>query len=335
MTHWLSQVGSVTLFNVRTLGQRRGAAIAAGSRHRGLWSRCLSGFFRSLRDSRPRWTQSGWDDVAIVLRSGSDGEMTSHFSRDEVQLMSDAPGIARDSEGHALISPELFVMINLPKSSTGTDANVAMRGVERAAGIVRGGLRFIEGRDLNPGTNEVIVGVGAARSFAKLDVGSTIQVGQNPWRVVGIFQGGGSVAESELWADAHVLQGAYHRDNSYQAVYVKLQSPDTFTTMKDAMTSNPQLKVKVVPLPEYLAEQSSMLTGFIRGIGVFIAALMALGAIFGALNTMYSAVAARTREIATLRALGFGAGAVILSVILESLILALGGRARSAPRRRI
>jgi putative ABC transport system permease protein len=156
-------------------------------------------------------------------------------------------------------------------------------------------------------------------------VGQSIRLGQNEWKVVGIFAGGGGAAESEMWTDATVLQGAYHRGESFQAVYAKLASPGAFPQFKDWLTSNPQLKVKAVRRGEFLADQSSMLTTFIESIGVVIAGLMALGALFGALNTMYSAVATRTREIATLRALGFHSGPIIVSVMLESLVLALAG----------
>ena len=182
-----------------------------------------------------------------------------------------------------------------------------------------------EGRMFQSGRNEVIVGSGAARAFAGLEVGKKFRVSQNEWDVVGIFSGGGGAGESEIWTDAAVLQPAYHRGDSFQSVYAKLTSPTAMTEFKDSLTANPQLKVKTLLQRELLAEQSSMLTKFIQTLGVLIAALMALGALFGALNTMYSAVAARTREIATLRALGFGTGPVIMSVLFESLALALIG----------
>jgi putative ABC transport system permease protein len=216
-------------------------------------------------------------------------------------------------------------MLNLPKRSTGSDANVPLRGVEKAAIPVRGDIRIVQGRRFEPGKNEVIAGAGAARAFAGLDVGKKIRVGQNQWEVVGVFSGGGGAAESEIWTDAAVLQPAYNRGDSFQSVYVKLTSPQAFNEFKSAMTGDPKLKVKALRQKEFLADQSSLLTSFIEKIGVFIATLMALGALFGALNTMYSAVAARTREIATLRALGFGASPVIFSVVFESLALALAG----------
>jgi putative ABC transport system permease protein len=326
--NWLRQIASVTLFSLRTIPQRKGAALAAAVGIAGVVA-VLVGVLSIAEGFRAAMTVKGADDIAIVMRSGADSEMTSSFSREEVRLISDAPGVARNDNG-PLASGELFVMINLPKRSTGTDANVPMRGVGKQAMAVRGDVRIVEGRNFELGRNELIVGTGAARAFAGLDLGQTIRIGLNEWHIVGIFAGGGGAAESEIWTDAAVLQPAYNRGDSFQSVLVRLTSPAVLPKFKDALTTNPQLKVKVQLQSEFLADQSSMLTSFIQTLGVFIAGLMALGALFGALNTMYSAVANRTREIATLRALGFGASPVILSVLLESLGLALLGGAVGA-----
>jgi putative ABC transport system permease protein len=321
--NWLSQIFSVTVFSLRSIPERKGSSFTAAVGIAGVVA-VLVGVLSIAEGFRAAMTVSGADDVAIVLRSGADNEMTSGLGRQEVRLIADAPGIARTPDG-PLASAELFVMINLPKRSTGTDANVPFRGVEKAAMAVRGDIRMIEGRKFEAGRNEVIAGAGAARAFAGLEVGRKLRIGQNEWTVVGVFSGGGGAAESEIWTDAAVLQPAYNRGDSFQSVLVKLASPDAFAQFKESITTNPQLKVKTLPQREFLAEQSSMLTTFIQGFGVFIAGMMALGALFGALNTMYSAVAARTREIATLRALGFGSSPVILSVLFESLALALIG----------
>jgi putative ABC transport system permease protein len=328
MINWLSQILSVTLFNLRTIPERKGSAIAAAVGIAGVVA-VLVGVLSIAEGFRAAMTVTGADDVAIVLRSGADSEMTSGLSREEVRIINDAPGVARNADG-PLTSAELFVIINLPKRSTGTDANVPFRGVEKAAFAVRGDMEIIEGVMFQSGRNEVIAGAGAARAFAGLEIGNTLRVGQNQWKVVGIFSGGGGAAESELWTDAAVLQPAYNRGDSFQSVHTRLASPEDFQPFKDALTSDPRLKVKTLLQAEFLAEQSTVLTGFIRNIGVFIAALMALGALFGALNTMYSAVAARTREIATLRALGFGSTPIVLSVLFESLALALIGGAVGA-----
>jgi putative ABC transport system permease protein len=329
MLNWLSQIVAVTLFSVRTIPERKGAAFTAVVGISGVVA-VFVGVLSIAEGFRAAMKVSGADDVAVVLRSSADNEMTSGLSREETRLVADAPGIARTAEG-PLASAELFVIINLPKRSTGTDANVPFRGVGQAAMKVRGDVRITEGRNFGPGRNEVIVGAGAARAFGGLEVGRKIRIGQNEWDVVGTFAGGGGAAESEIWTDAAVLQPAYHRGDSFQSVYAKLVSPSAFQQFKDALTTNPQLKVKALRQSEFLADQSSMLTTFIEKIGVFIAAMMAAGALFGAWNTMYSAVAARTREIATLRALGFGSTPVILSVMFESLALALiGGIAGAA-----
>ena len=328
MTNWLSQVLSVTFFNLRTIPERKGSAVAAAVGIAGVVL-VFVGVLSIASGFHAAMTVSGPDDVAIVLRSGADSEMTSGLSREEVRLIADAPGVARGADG-ALASAELFVMINLTNRSTGTDGNLAFRGVGQAAMAVRGDIKLVSGRRFEPGRNEIIVGAGAARTFAGIDLGTKIRIGQAEWEIVGLFAGGGGSAESEIWTDAAVLQPAYNRGDSFQAVYAKLISPQSFQQFKDALTTNPQLKVKPVRQQEFLLEQSSMLTGFIEGLGYFIATLMALGALFGALNTMYSAVAARTREIATLRALGFSSSPVILSVMFESLLLALVGGAVGA-----
>src|SRR5215475_3215472 len=328
MLNWLSQIVSVTHVNLRSIPERRGAVLAAAVGIAGVVA-VFVGVLSIAEGFRAAMKVTGSPDVAIVLRKSADTEMTSGLGRDETRLITDAPGIARDTNG-PLTSAELFVIINLPKRSTGSDANVPFRGLNPAAIAVRGDVKIIEGRPWTPGRNEVIVGVGAAREFAGLDIGKKIRIGQNDWEVVGIFAGGGGSAESEIWTDAAVLQPAYHRGDSFQSVYVKLASAGAFEQFTNAVTTNPQLKVKVVKQEEFLADQSSMLTKFIEKIGFFIAAMMALGAIFGALNTMYSAISARTREIATLRALGFGAGPVVISVMLESLAIALVGGAFGA-----
>ena len=248
----------------------------------------------------------------------------SGLGREETKIIADSPGVARSTDG-PLSSAELFVIINVPKRSTGTDANVPLRGVEQPAVKVRDQLKIVEGRMFEWGRNEVVAGVGAANEFAGLRVGSRLRVGREDWTVVGIFSAGGGAVESEIWTDAKVLQAAYNRGDSFQSVFVRLNSPQTFQQFKDSLTTNPRLNVKVLRQTEYYAEQASAVTRLVNTLGFLIAFLMAIGAVFGALNTMYSAVAARTREIATLRALGFGSGSVVVSVMLESLLLALAG----------
>jgi putative ABC transport system permease protein len=321
--NWLSQVLSILKFGLMSIPQRRGAVATTVIGIAGVVA-VLVGVLSIASGIRQAMAASGAPDGAVVLRSGADTEMVSGFQRDQTRLIADAPGVARNGQG-PLASAELFVIINLPKRSTGTDANVPLRGVESAAFQVRDNLKILEGRNFEWGRNEVIVGRGAAREFAGLEVGSSLKVGRYQWPIVGIFSADGGVAESEIWTDAKVLQDAYKRGDSFQSVYAKLSSPGAFQQFRDALTSNPQLSVKVQRQVDYYAQQSETTTQLVTGLGVPIALLMALGALFAALNTMYSAVAARTREIATLRALGFGGGAVVVSLMLESLLLALAG----------
>jgi hypothetical protein len=205
-------------------------------------------------------------------------------------------------------SAELYVVVDVPKRSTGTDANVPLRGVEPAAFEVRPKVRIVEGAAFRPGRNEVIVGRAAAREFAGLDVGNRLSWGENEWQVVGVFAAEDSVYESEIWTDVRVLQPAYRRGSGFQSVYARLESPDSFQRFKDALTADPRLDVDVMREDDYYAEHSRVLRSLVNTLGNLIALLMAVGATFGALNTMYSAVAARSREIATLRALGFQGG---------------------------
>lgn len=326
--NWLLQVFSIILFNLRSLPERKGSAISAAVGIAGVVG-VLVGVLSIAEGFRKVMSSAGSPDAAIVLRTGSDNEMNSGLTREDARVIRDAPGIARTEAG-PLASAELLVLVDRPKRTTGTDANVPLRGVESAAFDVRRTIKMVEGRRFAPGKNEVIVGAGAASAFVGMDIGQHFKVGQNTWEVVGIFTADGGVAESEIWGDAAVIQPAYKRETNFQSVHVRLTSADAFQGFKDALTSNPQIKVKVARLSEFYAEQSEMLSTFVTSMGVFIAGLMALGALFGALNTMYGAISARTREIATLRALGFSASPVILSVLAESLALALAGGAAGA-----
>ena len=268
---------------------------------------------------------AGKPDRAVILRDGADSEMSSGLGGPDVDTIKSAPGIKRDGQT-SVASGEMFVVIDMKRRATNTDANVPLRGVDAPVLAVRDEAKIIEGRMLAFGTNEIVVGRAANRQFLGLNVGDAIRSGQTTWTVVGIFDTGGTAAETEMWCDVRVLQGAYRRGNSYQSVLAKLESADAFTAFKDWLTANPQLDVQVRRESEYYAEQSKTLTGMIQGLGYGVAALMGIGAIFGAVLTMYSAVVTRTREIATLRALGFGSMPVLVSVVGESLFLAaIGG----------
>jgi putative ABC transport system permease protein len=321
--NWISQIVSIALFNLRTLPQRLGSSVTAVFGIAGVVAVMVSvlsiaeGILKTMQNSAS-------PENVVVLRSGASSEMMSWVLGDDARVIAEAPGLARDGEG-ALASPELFVIIPLKKKSTGTDANVPLRGVTRTAPLVRDSFRLVEGRMFEWGRNEVVVGRGAQLEFQGLDIGSGVPVGKEAWPVVGVFEAGGGLAETEVWVDALVLQPAYQRGNSYQAVYAKLESPGAFQEFKDALTSDPRLTVAPMREADYFAEQSAVLYNLITGLGTLIAVIMGLGAVFGALNTMYTAVSARAREIATLRALGFRSGPVVVSVLSESLLLALVG----------
>lgn len=323
---WVREVFAVTALNLRTVPRRLGSSAVAIVGIAGVVVVLVAvlsiaeGFSAAMRSA-------GSPDRALVMRSGADTEMTSGLGGPETEIIKQAPGLVRDGQA-AVASAELFVIIDLPKRSTGTSANVPLRGIEPAATAVRHEVSIVEGRMLQFGTNEVVVGRAAAGQFSGLEVGSTIRSGQLTWQVVGMFEADGSVAETEVWCDSKTLQGAYRRGNSYQSVLARLESPEAYDTFKAWLTANPQVNVSVQRETDYYAEQSITLTNLIRTIGFAIASLMAIGAIFGAILTMYTAVASRAREIATLRALGFNAVAVMVSVLAESLTLAaLGGLA--------
>ncbi len=323
MFHWLTQTAAITAVNVRSIPQRIGSSSVAVIGIAGVVVVFVA-VLSIAQGFRAAMTTAGDPSTVIVMRAGTDSEMSSILLREDAQIVKDAPGVARGPDG-PIASAELFVIVNHPKRSTGLDANVPLRGVEAGAFSVREQVRIVEGRRFEPGRNEIIVGRAATGQFTGLEVGRDVRWGENVWKVVGIFEAGGSLAESEIWTDAVVLQGAYRRGDSYQSVYVKLADPERLQTFKDALTTDPRLNVMVERETEYLAGQSVVLQQLITTVGFVIAGLMAIGAIFGAVNTMYTAVASRTREIATLRALGFGAIPVVISVLAEAGALAMVG----------
>lgn len=324
----LAQIGAITAMNLRNMSQRAAASVVALVGIAGVVT-VLIGVLSIAEGFRAVLEISGSPQVAIVLRSGATDEMGSGLSLDQIRTISDSKNVLRDEQG-AVVSPELYVVVDVPLISTGTAANVPLRGVGPQAAKLRGGFRIIEGTNFTPGKFEIVVGKGASLQFAGLKVGSQLRWGTTNWTVAGIFEDRGSVAESEIWTDASVLQNAYNRGNSYQSMRVKLTSPNAMQAFKDELTSDPRLNVRVFSEKQYYEEQSRILVTLVSTIGKAIAVLMGLGAIFAALNTMYSAVSARTREIATLRALGFGASPVIVSVLTEALLIGLIGGAVGA-----
>ncbi len=322
---FFAQIAALIAFNVRTLPARLGSAAAAIFGIAGVVA-VLVGILSISEGFSKVMTVNGSPDTALVLRGGADSEMTSVLLGEDINVISSAAGIARVGD-KPLVSPELFVIVDLPKRSTGTPANVPFRGVRAEAFTMRPEVKIVEGRQFAWGRNEVIVGRGAQRAFGGTDVGSELKFGQNRWTVVGIFEAAGGVSESELWTDAAVLSPAYRRGNTFQTVLVKLASAGSFQQFKDTLTTDPRVTVRVMREVEYYSAQSAVLRNLVTFLAAIICSLMGLGAIFGALNTMYTAVAARAREIATLEALGFGGLPVLISVVTEALILTLIGGA--------
>ncbi len=319
---WLAQTLAITGVNLMSLRQRLGSSSVAVAGFAGVVAVFVA--VLSIAEGFRQVMERGLSPAtALVLRAGSDTEMSSGLALEHTRIIKDAPGVARAANG-PLASAELFVVVDVPKRTTGTDANVPLRGVEPAAFAVRPAVEIVEGSRFREGRNEVIVGRAAAREFAGLEVGNRLRWGESVWEVVGVFTAGGAVYESEIWADARVLQPAYRRDG-FQSVYARLDSPAAFGPFKDALTADPRLEVEVMREDDYYAAQSRVLRDLVQTLGNLVAVLMAVGATFGALNTMYSAVATRGREIATLRALGFQSGPVLVSVMAESLLHALLG----------
>jgi len=274
---------------------------------------------------RATLVSSGSPDNALIVRAGATSEMTSGVGLDAVKIIQDAPGIARGPNG-PLVTPEAVLMAPIPLISTGTDANVELRGVSPNVLEIRKQVKIVQGRMFQPGLAEVIVGKNANKTYSGLTLGNSISLGKLRWQVVGVFDAGGSAFDSEVWGDSHLLTAAYDRpDTFFQSATVHLTSPDALNGLKDALTTDPRLNVDVTREIDYYSKQSRTMTAMITVLGGFVAFIMAIGAVFGALNTMYSAVADRGKEIATMRALGFGGPAVVFSFLLEALLISFVG----------
>ena len=319
----LQQVFAVTWLNLRNLPQRIGSSVVAVIGVAAVvlvFAAVLSmakGFERTM-------ISAGSDDTVIIMRDGATSELTSGLSNEQVLIIADAPGVLKDGDD-SVMSAELYVVVDVKKRTSNTDANVPFRGIQAGAFDVRKDVKLVDGRMFVEGRNEIIVGRSAQQEFVGLETGSTIRFGQSEWDIVGTFEAGGSVSESELWTDVRVLQGAYRRGNSFQSVRVKLQSEDSLEVLSTALEDDPRINPDVMTEKEYYSGQAEGLTRFIKMVGYPLTILMAIGAVFGALNSMYSSVSVRGKEIATLRALGFGPISVLVSTMVESTLLALIG----------
>jgi putative ABC transport system permease protein len=317
------QLVALTSMAIQTLPQRAGSSSVIVIGIAGVVAVLVSvlamaaGFRHTMADN-------GRPDRVIVLRGGSDAELNSNVTRSDIDTIANAPGLAKDADRKALLSPELITVVNVPKIATGDDSNVTLRGVGLQLQKVRPELKIVDGRMFRPAVRELIAGAAAAKQFRGLTPGSVLHLRNVDWTVTGVFTTNGDVHESELLADVDTVGSSLER-SGYSSAVGLLTSASEFGTFKDALTTDPQLKVDVEREPEYYAAQSKQLTQLITVVGNTVAVIMAIGAMFGALNSMYAAVDARTLEIATLRAIGFGALPVLLSVMIEAIALSLLG----------
>ena len=317
------QLIALTSMGIQTLPQRAGSSSVIVIGIAGVVAVLVSvlamatGFRHTVADG-------GRADRVIVLRGGSDAELNSNVTRSDIDTIANAPGLAKDPDGKALLSPEIITVVNVPKIDTGDDSNVTLRGVGLQLQKVRPELKIVAGRMFRPAVRELIAGAAAAKQFRGLTPGSVLHLRNVDWTVTGVFTTNGDVHESELLADVDTVGSSLER-TGYSSAVGLLTGASEFGTFKDALTTDPQLKVDVERESEYYAAQSKQLTELITVVGNTVAVIMAIGAMFGALNSMYAAVDARTLEIATLRAIGFGALPVLLSVMLEALALSLLG----------
>ena len=316
------QAWSVTRVGIATIPQRLGSSSVVVVGIAGVVG-VLVALLAMGEGFRQTLQQTGNAETAIVLRGGATAELSSGVARSSVTVIEQQPGILRNAQGKPLASAELVVVANIPKKGTGTDANVEIRGVGEQAFAVRQNVRIVEGRVFAPGMRELVVGKGALAQFVGLAPGSTLNLANQQWTITGVFESG-DAHESELWGDVATVSATYRREG-YQSVTVRLTSAAAIDELKAALASDPRLKVEAKTTSDYYSAQSEGLTRAIRVIGIVIGIIMAIGAVFGALNTMYAAVATRAREIATLRAIGFRGLPVVVSILLETMLLALAG----------
>jgi putative ABC transport system permease protein len=315
------------IYNVRSVRARWTSAIVAVLGIAGTVGVFIA-MLSLARGFRATLVASGSADNAIILRAGATSEMMSGVALDQVKILQDAPGVARGTDGSPSITSEVVVVAPFPLKSTGTDANVQVRGVSANVLTIRRNAKIVQGRMFQPGLAELVVGRNANTTYNGLTVANTVDFGGGHWKVVGVFDAGGSAFDSEVWCDARVLDDVYKRPtNVFQSATVHLTSPAALQQFKDYVTADPRLSVDVTREIDYYAKQSNRMTTLINILGGLVASVMAIGAIFGALNTMYSAVSERGREIATMRALGFGAVAVVFSFLIEAFLISFVGGA--------
>lgn len=320
----ISQILAVTSINLRSIPQRWGMSLAT-ILSIALVVGVLLGFLAMANGFRATVSGTGSENIAVLLRSGSQAELNSGFGRDTVRLIETAPGVARDVDGNAILSAELYVITDATKRSTGNDASLSLRGVDDAASRLRENFQIVQGRMFAEGSNEIVVGEGVIREFSGFDLDSTIRMGPNEWRIVGIFSTGGSVFDSEIWADIGTVQNLYQRGASYQSIRVELDGEGGLEALRQYVEDEPRLDLDVETEKDFFAQSAGGLSNLIMYLGWPLAIIMAVGALAGAWNAMYASVDSRIREIATLRTLGFSGFAAFVGTLVESLMLAFIG----------
>jgi putative ABC transport system permease protein len=325
MRSFLLQVAAVTVINLKSIPQRFWLSLSTVVAV-ALVVIVLLAFLSMANGFRRALTGSGAEDVAVILRGGSQSEINSTITRDQVRLIEEGPGIARSLDGKPLISAELYLVVDGIKRSSQTKANLPLRGMGPEGTAIRKGITIVAGRMFRPGASEIVVGKGLLHEFSGFAPGQEVTIGTGKWSVVGVFEAGDSVFESEIWADLPVVQSLFKRNNFFQTIRVGLQSPAALAALQSYVESDPRLKLDVKSEATYFADQASRTSDLIQKLGWPLAIAMAFGALAGALNTMYSSVASRAAEIATLRAIGFGGVPAFVGTLIESLILAaIGG----------
>jgi putative ABC transport system permease protein len=318
----LKQIHSITMLGIRSIPDRLGPSLVIVVGLAGVVAvftalLAMAAGFQSTLES------AGRPDVAMVLRGGSQAELNSGITREQGTIIKQAQGVAQGADGLPLASAEVVVIAELLKAGEKTGSNITVRGVEPAAFELRPQLRIVEGRTFTPGLRELIVGQGVANQFEGARLGATLRMRGSDWTVVGVFASGDAY-ESELWADGDVAQSTFNRQG-YSSVRLQFAAAGDMQTLKDALSADPRVNVDVETEEQYFSGQTEQFRKTIGILAVFVTTIMGLGAVFAALNTMYAAVGARAREIATLRAIGFRGLPVVVSIMLESLILALIG----------
>ena len=323
MSRLPAQISAVVIMNLRSLPSRASISLVTLVAVAVVVTVLLS-FLAMANGFRATVAGTGSPDVAILLREGSETELNSTITREQVNLLADAPNVARGPDG-PLISAELYVVVDGIKREGGTRANLPLRGIGPAGVALREGVQIVEGRMFSPGTNEIVVGQGAMREFAGFELGKELRFSRSTWKVVGVFAMRGSVFESELWADARSVQSLFNRGSRFQTMRLKLADPSRFAELRDFAKNDPRLQLEAKTEQAYYAGQSQRTSDLIMLLGWPLGIAMAFGALAGALNTMYTSVSMRSREIATLRALGFSGIAAFAGTLVESLVLSMAG----------